>query len=101
MSTNKFPVCIEDVVKESKDVSEVREKGTLGLIKASKERKDDKHLIFHSFTSFLIHTSYRKNYTRTDTLKRDVREASISKEDAGPSQLRSAAPKFDFKNNFL
>lgn len=101
MSTNKCPVCVENVVNESKDASEVREKGILGLIKASKERKDEKHRSFRGSTSLLIHTSCCKNYTRTDTIKKDVREASTSKGETGPSQLRSSAPKFDFKNNCL
>lgn len=101
MSTTKCPVCVENVVKGSKDVSEVREKRILDLIKGSKERNDDKHQSFRGLTSLLIHTSCRKNYTRTDTIKKDVREAFTSKEEAGPSQLRSSAPKFNFKNNCL
>lgn len=99
MSANKCPVCDEDVVKGSKDVSEVKEKGILGHIKASKERNDDKYRSFFDSTSLLIHTSCRKNYTRTDTIKKDVRQASSSNEEAGPSQLRSSAPLFDFKNH--
>lgn len=43
MSYNKCPVCPEDVDKGSNDSCEVIEKGIFGLIKASKERKDDKH----------------------------------------------------------
>lgn len=101
MNTTKCPVCVEDIVKGSKDVSEVREKGILGLMKASKERKDDKHRGFYGLTTLLIHTSCRKNYTRIDTIKKDVRESSTSKEEAGPSQLRSSVPKFNFKNNCL
>lgn len=46
MSTNQCPVCVKDIVKGSKDVSEVRKKGIIGLIKASKEEKDDKHQSF-------------------------------------------------------
>lgn len=80
MST-KCPVCLNDVVRGSKVVCDVKEKGILGLVKASKERKDDKHESFRGFTSFLVHTICRKNYTRTDTIKKYVREASTSKEE--------------------
>lgn len=100
-NNNKCPVCDKDVVKGSKDVSEVKQKGILGLIKASKDRKDDKHQVFHALTSVLIHTNCRKNYTRPDTIKKDVRVASTSQEEAGSSQLRSSAPQFDFKTNCL
>lgn len=93
MSTNKCPVCVENVVNESKEASEVREKGILGLIKASKERKDEKHRSFRGSTSLLIHTSCCKNYTRTDTIKKDVREASTSKGETGPSQLPNSTSR--------
>lgn len=99
MSNNKCPVCDEDVVKGSKDVTEMIEKGIVGLIKASQERKDEKHRIFRGLTSLLIHANCRKNYTRVDTIHKDVRNASTSQEEAGPSQLRSSAPQFDFKSN--
>lgn len=70
MSITKCPVCIKNVVRESKDVSEVKEKGiVLGLLKASKEREDHKHESFRGLTSLLIHTRCHKNYTRTDTIK--------------------------------
>lgn len=101
MSITKCPVCIKNVVRESKDVSEVKEKGILGLLKASKEREDHKHESFRGLKSLLIHTRCRKNYTRTDTIKKYVREASTSKEETGQSQLRSSIPKFNFKNNCL
>lgn len=70
MSTTKCPVCLNGVARESKDVCEVKEKGILGLVKASKERKDYKHESFRGLTSLLIHTSCRKNYTRADTIKK-------------------------------
>jgi len=101
MSTTKCPVCLNDVVRESKDVYDIKEKGILGLVKASKERKDDKHESFRGLTSLLIHTSCRKNYTRTDTIKKYVMEASTSQEETGSSQLRSSVPKFNFKSNCL
>lgn len=55
----------EDVVKGSADVSEVKQKGILGLIRASQERKHDKQQIF-----LLIHINYRKNYIRVDTIRK-------------------------------
>lgn len=70
MSTTKCPVCLNDVARGSNDVCEIKEKEILGLIKASKERKDDKHKSYRGLTSHLIHTSCRKNYTRTDTIKK-------------------------------
>lgn len=56
------------------------------VVKGSKDQKDDKHQSFRGLTSLLFHTSY-KNYPRTDTIKNDE-EASISREEAGPFQLR-------------
>lgn len=101
MSPTKCPVCLDDVARGSKDVCEVREKGILGLVKASKERKDNNHESYRGLTSLLIHTSCRQNYTRTDPIKKYFREASTSKEETGPSQLRSSVPKFSFKSNCL
>lgn len=75
-----------------------KKKGLVGLIKASKERKDKNHLNLVGLTSLLIHTNCRKKYTRSDTIKKDIGEATASAAQyQSPKVRRSSAPAFDFK----
>lgn len=81
------------------DLCNVREKGIIGLCKASELRKDGKGEVFRSKTSGVVHKSCRRDYVRSDSIKKFLKEALLHQPSTSrdvPS-LRSGQPTFEFK----
>jgi hypothetical protein len=75
----------------------------MGLVKASVLRKDGKEKGFRSKTSGVVHNSCRREYVKSDSIKRFLRESLVEQ----PSTSRDASSlslgqvKFDFKTKCL
>lgn len=98
--SDKCFVCDKNIDKTGGDVTKVSEKGILSLIKASRDRGDNKSQHIVGLKSLLIHTSCRKRYTRIGTIVADMKRASTSSSEPTESvRMRSSLPKFNFKEN--
>lgn len=80
----KCLICDEAV---ENDLCNVREKGIVGLCKASELRKDSKGEVFRNKTSGVVHNSCRRDYVRSDSIKRFLKEAILDQ----PSTSRDAS----------
>ena len=92
----KCLICESEV---ESDLCNVGKKGIIGLVKASVLRKDGKEKGFRGKTNGVVHNSCRREYVRSDSIKRFLRdtpsdEPSTSRD---ASSLRSGQMKFDFK----
>lgn len=77
------------------------ERGVQTLIQTSKDRRDEKHIVFELLGKVPLHKSCRKNYTRRSSI------ISANKENIRPSSpqsntlLRSEAKRFNFRSDCL
>lgn len=92
--TDKCAICNKDVTS---DRCKVLEKGIQGLIRASKNRKDGKHILLSGAKSVVVHATCRKRYTRSSSIIADLRQSTPSTSSASTSGLRSSQPLFNFK----
>lgn len=93
----KCPLCDQDIKREIEEITEVGKKGIIGLVNASKRRNDNKHKHFQSATKLFVHTSCRKDYTRSETISKDARVSNYPPSEPGPSTSRISTPQFNFK----
>ena len=99
--TEKCFICRNDIVS---DACHLSEKGIEGLIKASIARKDGNDEFFKNKKSIVLHVSCRKQYTRPQTIARDLK-MDLSQQQSTAScstpSLRSAQTSFEFKRKCL
>ncbi|CAK1580968.1 unnamed protein product [Parnassius mnemosyne] len=82
------------------DLCKVGSKGISGIIKASALRKDGKETCLRNKMSGVVHNTCRRQYVRSDSIKRFLREQALSEQPStsrGVSSLRSGQSQFDFK----
>lgn len=67
----KCLICASEV---ESDLCNVGKKGIIGLVKASVLRKDGKEAGFRNKTNGVVHNSCRREYVRSDSIKRFLRD---------------------------
>lgn len=95
--SEKCLIC-DDVVET--DLCRVGSKGIIGIINASALRKDGKDTRLKNKTTGVVHNACRREYVRSDSIKRFLRELALSEQPStsrGVSCLRSGQSQFDFK----
>src|ERR1700761_806499 len=92
----KCLICESEV---ESDLCNVGKKGIIGLVKASVLRKDGKEKGFRGKTDGVVHNSCRREYVRSDSIKRFLRDTPSDEPSTSrnASSLRSGHMKFDFK----
>lgn len=91
--------CLICAIEVESDLCNVGKKGIIGLVKASELRKDGKEAGFRNKTNGVVHNSCRREYVRSDSIKRFLRDNLSDQPSTSRdvSSLRSGQVKFDFK----